>query len=56
MKISIVMPIDVFVLKTVEENTYKSLAPYEVPAKKENDLYAQIDSYNIKSISREQIK
>lgn len=44
------------VFQTVEENSYSVLSPYQAPAREEGDLYAQIRSYNITTIPREEIK
>lgn len=44
------------VFQAVEENSYSVLSPYQVPAREEGDLYAQIRSYNITTIPREEIK
>ena len=44
------------VFQAVKGNSYSVLSPYQAPAGEEGDLYAQIRSYNITTISREEIK
>lgn len=42
--------------QTVQENFYETPSPYQAPAKEEKGLYAQITSYRIKIIPRDEIQ
>ena len=40
------------IIQTVEEHMYESLKQYQVPASRQESLYAQLDSYCIRNILR----
>ncbi|CAI8022472.1 Ephrin type-A receptor 3 [Geodia barretti] len=42
--------------RTVEQHVYEALSPYQAPASKQESLYAQLGSYNIRNISRENLE
>ena len=43
-------------MQTVEQHVYEALSPYQAPASKRESLYAQLGSYNIRNISRENLE
>ena len=43
-------------MQTVEQHVYEALSPYQAPASKQESLYAQLGSYNIRNISRENLE
>lgn len=50
------LSIQFVITQTVQENVYEALSPYQAPASKQESLYAQMRTYNIVNIPRENLE